>query len=142
MSDSTGQFIAACFDEDAAKALEEAAKASACVLLSVELDRQAGEETPRIAVRRVQRLEGLAANNRLKAEIRLSDITALPRIASVIDGERGWRGVIELITELDDGRSATLLLGRDFALDDELAQRIGEVPGVAGVEVSPLDPPR
>jgi DNA polymerase-3 subunit alpha len=47
-----------------------------------------------------------------------------------------------LIAELEDGRSATILLGRDFALDGELAERIGEVPGVSGVEVSPLDPPR
>lgn len=142
LSDATGQFIAACFDEEAGKALEVAARDNACVLLSVELDRPAGEETPRIAARRVQRLEGLAASNRLKAVIDLEDPTSLPRLAILLAGERGGRGEIWIKAGLDGAREAVIRLGRDFALDGELAERMKEVQGVRGVELSPIDPPR
>ena len=142
ISDASGQFIAACFDDEAGKALEEAAKDNACVLLSVELDRQAGEETPRVAARRVQRLEGLAASNRLKAVISVDDAATLAKISLIIAGERGGRGEIMLHVDLGCGDQAQLLLGRDFALDGELAERIKEVPGVASVELMPIDPPR
>ena len=142
LSDASGQFIAACFDEDAARALEEAAKDTACVLIGVELDRQAGEETPRIAVRRVQRLEGLAASNRLKATVTFGDASALPQIHRIIAGERGGRGEILLCATLETGEQAHILLGRDFALDGELAERLREVAGVVGVDLAPIDPPR
>ena len=142
MSDATGQFIAACFDEEAGKALEEAAKANACVLLSVELDRQADEETPRVAARRVQRLEGLAASSRLKAVITARDPAALASINQIIEGERGGRGEIILLAQLEGGDQAELLIGRDFALDSELAERLRDVPGVLGVDLTPIDPPR
>ena len=46
LSDSSGQFIATVFDDEATGALEAAAKAGQCGLLSVELDRRAGDETP------------------------------------------------------------------------------------------------
>ncbi len=142
LSDASGQFIAACFDEDAARALEEAAKDTACVLISVELDRQAGEETPRIAVRRVQRLEGLAASNRMKATVVFADEGALPQIQRIIAGERGGRGEIILNADCGNGTRAQILLGRDFALDRELAERLREVAGVTSVDLAPVDPPR
>lgn len=44
VSDPSGQFIASCFDEDVARQVEEAAKSGSCLFLSVELDRQSGEE--------------------------------------------------------------------------------------------------
>src|SRR3546814_11143586 len=47
LSDATGQFIATCFDDAVAADLEAAAKTGGCGLLTVELDRRAGEETPR-----------------------------------------------------------------------------------------------
>ncbi len=142
LSDASGQFIAACFDEEAGKALEEAAKDNACVLLSVELDRPAGEETPRIAARRVQRLEGLAATNRLKAVLALGDASSLPRLATLLSGERGGRGEIWIKADLGPQDHALIRLGRDFALDGELAERIKEVQGITDVELSPVDPPR
>ncbi len=139
LSDASGQFIASCFDEDAAKQLEEASKENACVLVSVELDRQAGEETPRVTARRVQRLEGLAASNRLKATVSINNVSALPRLSQIVSGERGGRGEIILYADLGEGAQAELLLGRDFALDGELAERIREIDGVTSVELEPID---
>ncbi len=142
LSDASGQFIAACFDDDACRALEEAAAAAACVLLSVELDRQAGEETPRVAVRRVQRMEGLAATNRLKAIVIVQDQAALAGLSRLVSGERGGRGEIVLHARMGAAGDAVVLLGRDFALDGELAERIREVPGVINVALEAIDAPR
>src|SRR5581483_7618889 len=51
LSDTSGQFVASVFDEGAAKAVETAARDGSCVLLTVELDRRPGEETPRVTIR-------------------------------------------------------------------------------------------
>jgi DNA polymerase III subunit alpha len=140
LSDATGQFIGSCFDEDAAKALEESAKVGACVLLTVELDRQAGEETPRITVKRSQPFDGLAAHTRLKAVITLSAPTAVAALAGLVSGERGGRGEISIFAHLSGGAQATIRLGRDFALDAELAARIEALPGVDHVALGPDGP--
>ncbi len=142
LSDASGQLIASCFDDDAAKHLEEAAAANACVLLTVELDRQAGEETPRVTVRRVQRLDGLAATNRLKAVIEINAPDVLARLSTLVSGERGGRGEIFVRGHLDGETVATIRLGHDFALDHELAERIGQIDGVLGIELGPIDTPR
>ncbi|MFM7028134.1 MAG: DNA polymerase III subunit alpha [Chakrabartia sp.] len=142
MSDATGQFIASCFDELTAKELEEAAKNNVCGLLTVELDRQPGEETPRITVKRLQPLEGLAANSRLKAVVRTSSQNALLALAALLGGESGGRGEIIVEAEVEGGRRATLRLGRTFALDADLAARIEAIDGVDDVTLSAADGPR
>jgi DNA polymerase-3 subunit alpha len=140
MSDASGQFIASCFDEDVAKMLEEAARAGSCVLLTVELDRQAGEETPRITVRRAQRFEALAATARMKAEIIVSDASAVAALAALLAGERGGRGEVVLRVPLDGARTAEVLLGKDYALDEELAGQIEAIGGVDKVSLINLTP--
>ena len=60
MSDPSGQFVATCFDDVVAGDLEEAARNGGCGLLTVELDRRAGEETPRVTIKRIQPFESLA----------------------------------------------------------------------------------
>jgi len=92
MSDPTGQVIASCFDELTAKDLEEAAKTNECGLLTVELDRQPGDETPRITIKRIQPLEGLAANSRLKAIVRTASPAALAALAALLGTEGGSGG--------------------------------------------------
>jgi DNA polymerase III subunit alpha len=138
VSDATGQFIASCFDEDVARSVEDSAGAGACLLLSVELDRQSGEETPRITIRRAQRLEGLASNTRLKAEIELADPAAMAALSALVSGERGGRGEIYVNCTLGEGRHARLCLGRNFALDSELAAKIGSLDGIAAFNLGPI----
>ncbi|MGL1190136.1 hypothetical protein ACSTLK_23830, partial [Vibrio parahaemolyticus] len=65
LSDPSGQFIATCFDDGVATALEEAARAGGCALATVELDRRPGEETPRVTVKKLQAFETLASNARM-----------------------------------------------------------------------------
>jgi DNA polymerase III subunit alpha len=139
LSDASGQFIGSCFDDDAAKMLEEAAGVGTCGLVTVELDRQPGEETPRVTVKRFQRFDGLAANTRLKAVVTLDNIGTVAALGALMAGERGGRG--ELIAALDapDGTRVNVRLGRDFALDAEVAARIEALPGVGDVSLAAAD---
>ena len=57
LSDRSGQFEATVFDEEPSAALESAAKTGGCGLLTVELDRRAGDEAPRVTIKRFQPLE-------------------------------------------------------------------------------------
>ncbi len=134
LSDQSGQFVASCFDDDAAAALERGAAAGACLLLHVELDRRPGEETPRVTVRRVQPLDALAGTIRLKIEIEVDDPVAFGAIANAVAGARGGRG--EIIVRVPcEGSQATLCIGRDFSLDDEIRARLAECPGVSAVSI-------
>ena len=128
-SDSTGQFIATCFDDMASADLESAAKAGDCALLRVELDWRPGEETPRVTVRSLQGFDTMQAI-RLKIDVETSETAAIPRLAALVADERGGRGEMWLKAMLPDGTQATILLGRDFNLDAELVARIERLPGV------------
>ena len=141
MSDQSGQFMASAFDEAAANDLEAAARSGACLLLTVEIDRRPGEETPRVTVRGCQPLDGMGLNARLVLEVETADPEALPIIASMVDGEGGGRGEIRLRALLADGSEARLLLGRGFLLDAELVARIERIPGVTA-RLRPAEAPK
>ncbi|MBN8807501.1 MAG: DNA polymerase III subunit alpha [Sphingomonas sp.] len=142
MSDPSGQFIVTCFDDMVAGDLEEAARNGGCGLLTVELDRRAGEETPRVTVKRIQPFESLATSTRMTLAIAIDDIAAIGGIAALLAEARGARGEARLTATLPDGGHATILLGRDFLLDVELADRLATIPGVTGAEVSIAPPQR
>jgi DNA polymerase-3 subunit alpha len=142
LSDSSGQFVVSAFDDDVTLALEAAAKAGLCALLTVELDRRAGDETPRVAVKRVQPLSELARRTRLQMTVRLSDEVSIATIASELADARGSNGVLRFILPLGLGGEAIVIAGRDFALDAELAARIARVAGEENVELSLQEPPK
>ena len=142
MSDSSGQFVATAFDDDATAALEAAAKGGQCALLGVELDRRAGDETPRVTVKRVQPLAELAKRTRLQMIVRAADAAMASRITDELADARGSTGVVRFILPLSSGGEATIIAGRDFALDAELAARIEAIAGDGNVDLSAQEPPR
>ena len=143
MSDASGQFVATVFDDAASAEVENAAKAGACALLNVELDRRPGEEAPRVTVRSLQLFESLSKRTRLHLEVEVEDAEALGRLAEAVAEERGGNGELRLRARLEDGGEAELVLGRDFRLDAELAARIERIPGIAAVRLSAAaGPPR
>jgi DNA polymerase-3 subunit alpha len=142
LSDSSGQFIATAFDDEATAALEAAAKAGQCGLLSVELDRRAGDETPRVTIKRVQPLTDLARRTRLQMTVRLSDAHAAQAIVREVSHGRGGNGLLRFIVPMASGGEAIIVAGRDYALDAELASRIERIAGEGSVDLSVQEPPK
>jgi DNA polymerase III subunit alpha len=140
-SDASGQFIASCFDDLAAKDLEEAARSGGCGLLSVELDKRPGEETPRVTIRRIQPFEALTDNARLMLQVELDDIAALAGLADLAGAVRGGRGELRMLVKTNTGE-ADVRLGRDFRLDAELVARIERLPGIVRVTLKAAELPR
>ncbi|WP_374943026.1 DNA polymerase III subunit alpha [Sphingomonas sp.] len=132
LSDASGQFVATCFDDAVAKDLEEAARAGGCGLATVELDRRPGEDAPRVTVKRIQPFETLASTARFVIDVTVDDPAAFPKLAALLSHHRGARGEVRAIAPMGDG-DVTVLLGRDFLLDAELATRIEALHGVRGV---------
>jgi DNA polymerase-3 subunit alpha len=142
LSDPSGQFIATAFDDDATAALEAAAKAGLCGLLTVELDRRAGDETPRVTIKRFQPLNELAKRIRLQMTIRVADSQAADRLARELGNAHGGTGVLRVIVPTSSGGEAMILVGRDYALDAELAARIERIVGQGAVDLSAQEPPK
>jgi DNA polymerase-3 subunit alpha len=130
ISDVTGQTIASCFDDAVAKDLEDTARAGGCAMLTVELDRRAGEETARVAIRRVQPFESLANTARLVLELAVDQPEVYAPLARLIGELRGGRGEVRVRAPLPQGGEASVILGRDFLLDGEIVAKIEALPGV------------
>ncbi|HVI99528.1 MAG TPA: DNA polymerase III subunit alpha [Sphingomonas sp.] len=133
LSDATGQFVASCFDDAVAADLEVAAKAGGCGLLTVELDRRPGEETPRVTVKRLQPFESLATTARMAIECEVDTPDVVARIAELVAGARGGRGEIRIKARLSDGGAAIVLLGSDFLLNAELAGDLEAMHGITAL---------
>jgi DNA polymerase III subunit alpha len=63
-------------------------------------------------------------------------------LADALSGVRGGRSDIVVRAMLDDGREAKVLLGRDFLIDGELADAMGEIAGVVSVSLTNAEAPR
>jgi DNA polymerase-3 subunit alpha len=132
VSDASGQFIATCFDDSVAADLEEAARCGGCGLVTVELDRRPGEETPRVSIKRIQPFEGLASTARFTIEAKVADAAGFAALSGLLAHHRGARGEVRARVPVDGGE-ATMLLGRDFLLDMELVETIQAIPGITDV---------
>ena len=142
LSDPSGQFQATAFDDEPIEALRAAADSGACGLLTVELDRRAGDETPRVAVKRFQPVDSLAKRTRLQMEVRVAKPALMPQVAAELEQCRGGSGMVRLLLPLAFGGEAKILAGRDFALDAELAARLERLLGEGSVELCVQEPPK
>ncbi len=142
LSDASGTVPCTCFDDFTAKEMEDAARIGGCGILTLELDRRAGEDSARVTVRKVQPFEGMAKDVRLTLRLTVTEPTALAAIALQLADARGGRCEVVLDAPLPSGGEAELILGRNFRIDGELAARIEGLPGVAACELKPTDLPR
>jgi DNA polymerase-3 subunit alpha len=142
ISDASGQYEATVFDDEPSGALEAAAKSGACGLMTVELDRRPGDEIPRVTVKRFQPFENLASKTRLRMSIKIADASAVQQIAQELSGARGGNGSVRVVAPISGGRHATLLLGRGFALNADIAARLARLLGEGAVELTAVEPPR
>jgi len=141
LSDPSGQYQATAFDDEPIEALQKAAENGGCGLITVELDRRAGDETPRAAVKRVQALESLAKRTRLQLEVRVA-AGRVSAVARELAGYRGGNGTVRLRVELENGGEAVVLAGRDFVLHAELAERIERITGEGSADLSVQEQPK
>lgn len=141
LSDSSGQFSASCFDEAAAENLSEWSKEAACLLIDVELDMPAGEETPRIAITGAKPLEGLQGQTRLKMEMQVDDEGAIQKLAHILAPLQGGRCELVITTAAHDGRMVDIILGKKFKLDAEVKAELEEIDGIHQVQLAPMGPP-
>ncbi|MDP9163759.1 MAG: DNA polymerase III subunit alpha [Pseudomonadota bacterium] len=140
MSDPSGQFDATAFDEEPCAALEAAAKSGECGLMTVELDRRPGDDVPRVAIKRFVPLDGLAKKTRLQLTIRLRDAGQVAAVLKEL--ARGSSGTVRVVVPVAGDREASLLLGRDFVLDADLAARLERQLGEGTVELAVQSPPQ
>jgi DNA polymerase-3 subunit alpha len=142
LSDRSGQFEATVFDEEPSSALEAAAKAGVCGLLTVELDRRSGDDSPRVTIKRFQPLEALAQRTRLQMTVRFVEASLTGLVTHELANARGGNGLVRLIVPLASGGEAVVIAGRDFTLDAELAARVARVTGEGSVDLSVQEPPK
>ena len=137
LSDSSGQFSASCFEEEQCKILEELAHHGGCALLNVELDQRSDDESPRVAIRRVQPLEGLEKTTRTRMELQVDDISGLHELTNLVAPLVG--GQSELVASMagPDGEPVKVCLGRSFRLDAETVEMLDRVKGISGVRLGP-----
>ena len=136
LSDGGGQFDATVFDDEAAAALEAAAKAGQCGLLSVELDRRPGEEQPRVTIKRFQPLEDLARRSRVELTVRVPEEGAVAPVLAELERLEPGSGIVRLSVPVSDAREALLLLPGRFAVDAELGARLARLVGEDGVSLA------
>ena len=139
ISDPSGQYEATAFDDEPSNELEAAAKSGGCGLMTVELDRRPGEETPRVTVKRFQPLDGLAKKTRLQLALSIPDASLVPLVAREL--LPGGTGTVRATVAIAGGE-ATLLLGRAFLLDADLAARLTRLLGEGAVELSAQEAPQ
>jgi DNA polymerase-3 subunit alpha len=111
-------------------------------LITVELDRRAGDDSPRVTIKRFQPLSDLAKRTRLQMTIRVLDTSAIARIGGELADARGSNGVVRFLLQLASGGEALIIAGRDYALDGELASRIERIAGEGNVDLSAQEPPK
>ncbi|QZD89699.1 DNA polymerase III subunit alpha [Qipengyuania aurantiaca] len=134
-SDATGQFSAACFEEGMVERFLKWAEEQTCVLLQVELDLPSPDEPPRITVRGGTPLAEVKGATPMILTLDILDIAAVETLSAELS-EAG-KGQDEVLVTLRIGGELepAMRLGRDFALDGELAERLASVPGLAKVQL-------
>ncbi len=137
LSDATGQFSAACFEEGLVERFTDWASEGTCVLLQVELDSPSPEEPPRITVRGARPLAEVTGEVRMKLELTVSSRTALDALAGALEQGHAGHGEVLARLSLGDGREVPMRLGRSFALHGELVDRLTQIPGLSAIALRP-----
>ncbi|HEX2793181.1 MAG TPA: DNA polymerase III subunit alpha [Croceicoccus sp.] len=140
-SDQSGQFSASCFEESLVASFQEWARNGECVLLNVELDRPSADEPPRVTVRGARPMSAVKGAARMELRLTVDRVEAIGELALALPRSADATGevIARLLLGADEQgrtREATMLLGRDFALDGEMTDRIAEIEGVVSAALS------
>ncbi|HTN13840.1 MAG TPA: DNA polymerase III subunit alpha [Sphingomonadaceae bacterium] len=136
-SDISGQFSAACFEESLVEPFQKWAAEGTCVLLTVELDAPSPDEPPRVTVRNARPLAEVTGSTRMQLTLEIDTEDALRQLALAL--QPGNPGCGEVMARLHAGADLKPLvrLGRDFALDGELVERLSSIEGLTVSDFRP-----
>jgi DNA polymerase-3 subunit alpha len=137
-SDLSGQFSAACFEEELVGDFERWASANECLLLQVELDSPQPGEAPRITVRSARPLAGVSGLIPMVLRARILSERALHDLRAELSMRDAAQGEVIVELALLEGGSATMRLGRDFRVDGDLVERLRQIDGIEEVTLAPL----
>jgi DNA polymerase III subunit alpha len=132
-SDASGQFSASCFEEELVESFLRWAADGTCVLLNVELDRPSPDEPPRITVRSARPLAEAGSDVRMVLSLDIDRVEAVQELALLLPSGKGGNGEVIANLRLTGGRSQEVRLGREFALDGELVDRLAMIEGIGNV---------
>ncbi|MDE2596019.1 MAG: DNA polymerase III subunit alpha [Sphingomonadales bacterium] len=135
-SDSTGQFSASCFEESLVEPMLRWSAAGECVLLTVELDSPSPEEPPRVTVRGARPLSEVTSAAQMVLKLEVDRAEAVQELAMMLSPGATGKGEVVVRLRTGLGKDPALRLGRDFALDGDLAERLAEIDGVHNVSLS------
>ena len=142
ITDASGAWGASCFEADTQAILERAASSGEALLFDVELQWREGDDAPRLALRGAQPLDSLAKSARARLRLELAPgvpCTFATELAASLP--RGGRSTIEAEIALPGGGTATMLLGRDFALPPGIDSDLKSSPHVLSTSIHPLNGP-
>jgi len=134
-SDSTGQFSAACFEESMVERFLKWAEEQTCVLLQVELDSPSPDEPPRITVRGGTPLAEVKGSTPMILTLEINDIAAVEILQRELSELSAGKDEVTVTLRIGGDHEPVMRLGRGFALDGELAERLASVPGLAKVQL-------
>ena len=134
-SDSTGQFSAACFEESMVERFLKWAEEQTCVLLQVELDSPSPDEPPRITVRGGTPLAEVKGSTPMILTLEINDIAAVEILQRELSELSSGNDEVAVTLRIGGDHEPVMRLGRAFALDGELAERLASVPGLAKVQL-------
>src|SRR3546814_19700226 len=97
---------------------------------------------PRVTIRNIQSFSFLSNSSRLVLQIDVQHASAVKAIAEILLQAKGGRCEVLLRGRLQDGKVVKVRLGRDFAVDAELAARVGAVPAIIHHELKAAEPLR
>lgn len=137
-SDSSGQFSAACFEESLVPQFERWAAEGTCVLLNVELDAPNPGDAPRVTVRGGRPLDEVRGKTRMCLTLDVLSREALADLRLELIPAEDEQGEVVARLVLGADEEAFVRLGRNFALDGALAERLAEIEGLEHVELQPL----
>ena len=133
-SDATGQFSAACFEEDMVERFQQWAEDQTCVLLQVELDSPSPDEPPRITVRGGTPLTDIKGSTPMMLTLTVSDVAAVEVLKQELAAASGGKDEVLVSLRLSGQAGPTMQLGRNFSLSGELAERLGAISGLENIQ--------
>lgn len=141
-SDLSGQFSAACFEEALVPKFEEWAASGECLLLTMELDAPGPGEPPRMTVRGARPLAAAGGAMPMQLSADIASIEALLELEIELDqatlNQPKANGEVVVRLAMQDGEQVAVRLGRNFALNGDLAERLAAVAGISQVELVPI----